>query len=114
METPSNHWVETLTGLGATGVEVMLAFAPHMPQQAHPFIPLVQITSPLPDDHRPMTDFDMVMQGDPASWPEQALQMVLRVASRTGSPDALRDMPRSFTQGNIDFQITRGLLGIST
>ena len=31
METPSQHWVETLTGLGATGVEIMLAYAGRQP-----------------------------------------------------------------------------------
>jgi altronate dehydratase len=114
METPSNHWVETLTGLGATGVEVLLAYTPAMPQQAHPFIPLIQITGPSPDRSSPTTDFDMVLQGDPALWPERTLRLVLRVASRSGSPDLVTEMPRLFAQGNVDFQITRGLLGIST
>ena len=45
MEMPTHHWVETLTGLGATGVEIMLAHVSGAPVQAHPMIPLLQVAS---------------------------------------------------------------------
>ena len=36
METPSRHTVETLTGLGATGTEIILAYASREPCKATP------------------------------------------------------------------------------
>jgi altronate dehydratase len=107
METPSTHWVETLTGLGATGVEVMVAFVDGRPRQGHPLVPMIQVTAEPADSQTAVTDFDLVLTGDDALWSEHLLRLVTRVASRQVTP-------RLLTQGNVDFQITRGLLGIST
>ena len=103
METPTRHWVETLTGLGATGVEIMLAHVSGSPMQAHPMIPLLQVTS---DETAAWSaDTDLTMRGD-ALWTEALLPLVLSVASRAY-------VPRLYEQGNTDFQVSRGLLGIS-
>ena len=103
METPTCHWVETLTGLGATGVEIMLAHVSGSPMQAHPMIPLLQVAS---DEAAAWSaDMDLTMRGD-APWTETLLPLVLSVASRVY-------VPKLFEQGNTDFQVSRGLLGIS-
>jgi hypothetical protein len=100
METPSGHWVETLTGLGATGVEVLLAVPGARPAQGHPLIPLLQVGTSTGDG------FDWIGQGDPSGWAEQVMGRVAAVASR-------RYVPTRFAQGDVDFQMTRGLLGLT-
>ena len=103
METPTHHWVETLTGLGATGVEIILAHVSGSPMQAHPMIPLLQVAS---DQAAAWSaDMDLTMRGD-APWTETILPLVLSVASRDY-------VPKLYEQGNTDFQVSRGLLGIS-
>ncbi len=103
METPTRHWVETLTGLGATGVEIMLAHVSGPPLQAHPMIPLLQMASGA--ETAWSADMDLTLD-DGASWTEALLPLVLSVASRAY-------VPKLYEQGNTDFQVSRGLLGIS-
>ena len=103
METPTHHWVETLTGLGATGVEIMLAHVSGSPMQAHPMIPLLQVASE--EAAGWSADMDLTLRGD-APWTETILPLVLSVASRAY-------VPKLYEQGNTDFQVSRGLLGIS-
>ena len=45
MDTPTGHAVETLTGLGGTGVDVMFAHVVGHPLQSHRMIPLLQATT---------------------------------------------------------------------
>jgi altronate dehydratase len=107
METLSRHWIETLTGLAATGIQIMLAYVNGKPVQAHPLVPLIQITSESPGQSHPTTDFDLVLEGENMRWAENVLHLVAQVGSRLYRPKLL-------SQGNVDFQLTRGLLGIST
>ena len=106
MEAPTDHWVETATGLGATGVEVMLAHVAGHPLQAHRMIPLVQASS----DPRTLQDhgedLDVLLEGHPSNWTGEMLRTVAAVASREYTP-------KLFEAGNTDFQFTRGLLGVS-
>ncbi|HWS81414.1 MAG TPA: UxaA family hydrolase [Rubrobacter sp.] len=106
MEAPTDHWVETATGLGATGVEVMLAHVAGHPLQAHRMIPLVQASSDPETLKRYADDLDVILQKDATEWTEQMLEAVAAVASR-------EYVPKLFEAGNTDFQFTRGLLGIS-
>lgn len=105
METQTEHWVETLTGLGATGVEVMLSGVSGHPMQGHPMIPLVQVSAS-GEGSCYREDMDLILDGNSASWPHRLLQMIGEVASR-------RYVPKPVTLGNMDFQVTRGLLGVS-
>jgi altronate dehydratase len=106
MEAPTDHWVETATGLGATGVEVMLARVVGRPLQAHRMIPLVQISSDPETSEKYVEDLDVELEGNSTLWTEQMLEAVAAVASREYTP-------RLFGAGNTDFQFTRGLLGVS-
>jgi altronate dehydratase len=106
MEAPTDHWVETATGLGATGVEVMLAHVAGHPLQAHRMIPLVQISSDAQTLRDHAEDLDVLLEGDPSAWTARTLETVAAVASREYTP-------RLFEAGNTDFQFTRGLLGVS-
>jgi len=106
METPTDHWVETLTGLGATGVQILLAHAGEHPVQGHPLVPLVQISAEEEMRADYGEDLDLVLSEPAGPWPEQVLELLGQVASR-------QRVPRAGAQGNTDFQLTRGLLGIS-
>jgi hypothetical protein len=105
METPTEHWVETLTGLGATGVELVLVAA-ERPVEAHPLVPVVQVGR---SDGTPagwQADFDLLLSGDVEAWSGDVLDLILRAASREHAP-AL-----AAARGS-DFQVTRGRLGVS-
>jgi altronate dehydratase len=106
MEAPTNHWVETATGLGATGVEIMAAHVAGRPLQAHRMIPLLQASSDPGTLRSHGDDLDVLLEEDPSSWADQMLSAVAAVASREYTP-------RLFAAGNTDFQFTRGLLGVS-
>ncbi len=106
METPTQHWSETLTGLGATGVEIILAYVTDHPRQAHPMVPVLQVTSEHVVPLGQAEDLDLCLQGDASRWPQALLRLLLDVAQGDYRP-------KLYAQGNTDFQITRGLLGVS-
>jgi altronate dehydratase len=108
MEAPSTHWVETLTGLGATGVDLVLAYVDGLPQQGHPFIPVIEVSTARTGAASASTDFDLVFQpgGAASQWAEQLLELASAVAAH-------QYVPKSMALGNLDFQITRGLLGVT-
>lgn len=102
MEAPTQHWVETLSGLGATGVEMMLGYVADLPRQAHPMIPLIQVGL----EGASEADLDVLLGGDPDTWVTRLLERITSVASK-------RYTPKLFALGNTDFQMTRGSLGVS-
>ena len=106
MEAPTDHWVETATGLGATGVGVMLAHVSGHPLQAHRMIPLIQASSDPATLNNHAEDLDVLLNDDNLVWANQMLQTVAAVSSREYTP-------KLFGAGNTDFQFTRGLLGVS-
>jgi altronate dehydratase len=105
MEAPTTHWVETTTGLAATGVELIIALV-NRPMQTHPLVPMLQITSEHLTANGDVQDLDLLLTGDPIHWPEMILDRCKEVIEHTYTP-------RLYAQGNIDFQFTRGLLGVS-
>lgn len=109
METPTNHAVETLTGLGATGVDLMFTHVVGHPLQAHRMIPLIQATTEEAIGAIYEADLDLQPRDEnwtPEDFSAQMLEIILKVASR-------RYTPKLYGKGNTDFQFTRGLLGIS-
>jgi len=106
METPTEHWVETVTGLAATGVELIIALVNHQPMQTHPFVPILQMTSEPTIQQTYGNDLDLVLNGDPSIWIEQILEVCKQTMEHDYTPSLYR-------QGNVDFQLTRGLLGVS-
>lgn len=106
MESLTNHWVETLTGLGATGVEILLAHTGEHPAQGHSMLPMLQVSGEASVLAAYGDDIDLSLNGDTGHNAEGMRDIILRVASRDYTPKAL-------AQGNTDFQITRGHLGVS-
>ena len=109
MEAPTRHAVETFTGLAATGVEVMLAHVNGGTLQSHPMAPLVQFSTHPEIVRRQAGNLDLE-PGDEQLGAEvlasRLLERVCQVASR-------QYVPKLFGQGNTDFQLTRGLLGLT-
>lgn len=85
MRAPTDHYIEILTGLGATGVELILAWIDGPPAAAHPFIPTIELNP------------------QKAKTAREAFELLKRALSSEPQPP-----PR-----HADFQITRGLEGVS-
>ena len=106
MEAPTQHLTESLSGLGAAGVEILLAHAGEHPVQGHPMIPLLQVSAVEGVVSRFREDLDGVHERGDGPWAGGLLELVLRAAAR-------KQRPRLWERGVTDFQITRGLLGVS-
>ena len=101
METPTDQPTETLTGLGATGVDLALAYIVGAPLQSHVMVPLIQVSTDATTQINYGTDLDLATVDV-----EELLALIVAVASRQYTP-------KLHGKGNTDFQLTRGLLGIS-
>jgi altronate dehydratase len=106
METPTDHWVETVTGLAATGVELIIALVHNRPMQTHPFVPMLQMASEPAMQTAYANDLDLLLTGNPADWTERILARCKQIVEHSYTP-------RLYEQGNVDFQLTRGFLGVS-
>ena len=101
METPTDQQTETLTGLGATGVDLALAHIVGAPLQSHVMVPLIQVSTDAATQANYGADLDLTTADT-----DDLLALIVKVASRQYTP-------KLHGKGNIDFQLTRGLLGIS-
>jgi altronate dehydratase len=106
MATPTGHWVEKLVGLGASGAELILAYVGSEPMQGHPLLPVLQITADGEVYGAYGGDIDLLLQGNSANWPRL-------IGERLAATLAGEYTPVLIGRGNVDFQLTRGLIGIS-
>jgi hypothetical protein len=106
MATPTDHPVEIITGLGATGVDVVLAYVGAHPVQGHPLTPVLEMATATDCPPDLIPELDLLLDGNSDTWPVQML-------ARLGDLAAHRYTPQQIRMGNIDFQITRGWMGIS-
>jgi altronate dehydratase len=106
MATPTEHWVETMTGLAATGVELIIALASDHPMQTHPLVPVLLLSSEPLVLKTYADDLDLKLEGNPTAWTDQILELCKQVFEH-------QYVPRLYEQGNVDFQFTRGLFGVS-
>ena len=86
----------------------MLGHMAHGPLQAHPMIPLLQISAEARVKAHYQADLDLSL--DDATGCDQLVEQIL---ARIGETASRRYQPRLFTQGITNFQLTRGLLGVS-
>jgi altronate dehydratase len=107
MATPTGHTVETLSGLGGTGVQLILAHVEGPPLQGHPMIPVVQLATCT--KHEFLQDFDYLVNPE-TTGTKQIGAEILQLLCETASGNY---QPRLWASGNTDFQLTRGLLGVS-
>ena len=108
METPTEDVTETLTGLGATGVDLMVCHTGKNPVQAHPMIPLIQVSTLDTTSSRYAGDLDLCLDADAEQ--SRNLNDLHCIISDTASA---RYAPKLFSRGITEFQLTRGLLGLS-
>jgi len=103
--TDSDHWVENLTALGACGAHTFVGLVGNSSQQAHPMLPLIQVAeTAFPGS---ASDVDLVLTGE-ATADDAALFSLMRAALQGEAA------PVANTAGFVDFQLSRGLLGVST
>lgn len=111
MHAPTDHWVELLTGLGATWAEIAVAYVSDRPLQGHPMLPLIQVSQRIEDPAAPSgsSEFDLLLEQDvnPAE-PAGTLLMKRLFDVLNG-----KYCPRTSALNNTDFQMTRGLTGFS-
>lgn len=107
VRTESDHGVENLTGLGGCGAHLFLAVVGGEPQQGHPMLASIQVAEARWRGVLPADDIDLFLSGEPDRDRTDLLRALGDVASgrRRAAADA---------QGFVDFQLTRGLLGVST
>ena len=108
MASPTEAPVEVITGLGGTGAEIMLAHVGDAPLEAHPMIPLLQLSAQPDTCVRFAGDLDLAL--DPRASTEGVMQTLL---GRIGEVASRRYVPRLYGSGITSFQLTRGLLGLS-
>jgi altronate dehydratase len=106
MQMPSSAWVETLTGIGASGVHMMIAWRPPAAPAptGHPMVPLLSVAleeEAAVASTTPYADVILPRRSDPSRWNELLLERMRQLASGEYEP-----LARS--QGNVDFQIARG------
>lgn len=106
MDMSVEDTLETMTGLGAAGAEVMVHYVGDAPAPAHPMIPLLQVSAEADIAERFEVDLDATLDGDVTTMVRQMVDLIERTASRQYQP-ALRN------RGTFGFQLSRGPLGIS-
>ena len=108
MDCPTQHWVEALSGLGATGVDLVLVHVDRHPVQGHPLIPALQFTTSPTALNKGSMDVDLILNRTAEF--QQNLQLLF---DTVGSVLSRQLQVKSMETGNVDFQITRGPSGIS-
>ena len=108
MDCPTQHWVEALSGLGATGVDLVLVHVDRHPVQGHPLIPALQFTTSATPLSKGSMDVDLILNCTAEF--QQNLQLLF---DTVGSVLSRQLQVKSMETGNVDFQITRGPSGIS-
>ncbi len=103
----TEHAVENITGFGGNGAHLVLAVAGDHALQGHPLLPVLQIAEPHRRGVLPADDLDLFLTGDEPADLATLRQALVDVAQRTRVPVAN-------AQGFVDFQLTRGLLGLTT
>jgi altronate dehydratase len=105
--TESDHWVENLTGLGGCGAQLVVAVVSDHARQGHPLLPVIQVAEPAQRGQLPADDIDQFLAGHAAADQATLRRLIDEVARR-------QLVPVANAQGFVDFQLTRGLLGVTT
>jgi hypothetical protein len=108
MLSPTQVPVEVVTGLGGSGAELMLAHIGDSPIESHPMISMLQVSANERANERYAGDLDLSLD---ASMSTEAL--CEKLLARISDVLSRRYTPRLSGSGMNNFQLTRGLLGIS-
>ncbi|HEX2860213.1 MAG TPA: hypothetical protein VHN79_01180, partial [Lacunisphaera sp.] len=102
--TDSDHWVENLTGLGACGAHLFVGLVADTSEQGHPMLPVLQVAQSR-QQVAVKEEIDHVIAG------EHDVEAVVKLVEATVRGEYI---PASAAGGFVDFQLSRGLLGVST
>jgi altronate dehydratase len=103
----TDHWTENLTGLCGCGAHLALTVVSDHARQGHPLLPVVQVAEARLAGRIAPADIDVFLTGDAAA--DEAMLAGLLAAVARGDR-----VPAASALGNVDFQLTRGLLGLTT
>jgi altronate dehydratase len=103
----TDHWVENLTGMGGCGAHLVLAVVSKHSRQGHPLLPVIQVAESSQRKMIAVEDNDLILAGD-ANEDEHAIEELIAAVARA------ERMPVANAQGFVDFQFTRGLLGVTS
>jgi altronate dehydratase len=103
----TDHAVENITGFGGNGAHLILTLVGEHAQQGHPMLPVVQIAEAHRRGILPADDIDVFLSGEAESDAAALRQWIVSIAQR-------ERIPVANAQGFVDFQLTRGLLGLTT
>lgn len=104
MESVSRDWTESLTGLGAAGVEVILAVHHGHGRQGNPLVPTLAIGSE--SSRISNSSFDHRLDDESPEAAPAILDLVVKTVAQ-------QYVPINERLGNVDFQVSRGPLGVS-
>ena len=97
----------SLGGLAACGAHLALGVVSGHAQQGHPLIPALQVAEAKDAGTLPADDIDLFLRGDVAA--DEAILWRNIAAIVRGER-----LPVATARGFVDFQLTRGLLGVTT
>jgi altronate dehydratase len=104
MDSPTDDLLEITTGLGASGVQAIVIFAPGNLLPGNPLVPTIQIA---PENGKTVeADVIALDKSSPAKIAAEIFEVLRKVRSGV-------HIPRSQVFENVAFQITRGMEGIS-
>lgn len=103
----TDHWVENITGFGGCGAHLAVTIVGAHAQQGHPMVPVLQLAEATFRGHIPADDIDFFLTGELPT-DAAAIGNAVRAIAR-GETRAV-----ATTRGFVDFQLTRGLLGLTT
>eukprot|EP00730_Choanoeca_flexa_P001769 TRINITY_DN10775_c0_g1_i2.p1 TRINITY_DN10775_c0_g1~~TRINITY_DN10775_c0_g1_i2.p1 ORF type:complete len:999 (+),score=247.95 TRINITY_DN10775_c0_g1_i2:14-3010(+) len=115
MAATTRHPVELLTGLGATGVEVIVALVKGTQcLPAHPLVPVVQAAVVNPDLTQIALDIDLKLQpNDQLDESEQSAQWASAILQRVVACLNRERTPKLFGSEVVDFQLGRAAQSVS-
>ena len=103
----TEHWVENLTGLGGCGAHLVLTVVSEHARQGHPLLPVIQVAEPTERGRISADDLDRFLTGAAVADAVWLIREITAVAQR-------ERLPAATAAGFVDFQLTRGELGVST
>lgn len=106
MATPTTSTTEILTGLGGTGVEIILMYTSGMPVASHPLVPVLQFSDESEYSDKYIDDLDFVLPQLGEKPSDFLLKQIENTITR-------QHIPKLHHRGYSNFQVTRGAVGIS-
>lgn len=107
MSASTRHPVELLTGLAATGVDIIIALVSgNAPLPPHPLVPVIQVAAASEGCAQMSLDLDVVLQGDADAGASVLAARVVSCANR-------EQLPKLFNSGLADFQLARAAMAVS-